>query len=89
MTSTWSILIVVGACEYAEFATRVNARPIPVSLDTRPAQDHSQSLVFDCTRQGTTCTGGEQLVLRGQLGLDDRKTSFDRLAGLFGAARTE
>ena len=77
------------ACRYADFATRVDARPMPVSLDTKPAQDHSQPFVFDCAGQGTT--GGEQLRLRGQVGLGDRQTCFDRLVGLFdglaGAAR--
>ena len=28
------------ACRCVDFATRPNARPIPVSLDTKPAQDH-------------------------------------------------
>ena len=56
---------------------------MPVSLDTKPARDHSsQPFVFDSARQGTT--GGEQLRLRGQVGLEDRQTCFDRLVELFG-----
>ena len=55
---------------------------MPVSLDTKPARDHSQPFVSACAGQGTT--GGEQLRLRGQVGLGDRQTCFDRLVGLFG-----
>ena len=35
-----------------------------------------------CVGQGTT--GGEELRLRGQVGLEDRQTCFDRLVELFG-----
>ena len=72
------------ACRYADFATRVEARPMQVSLDH--SRDHSQPFVFDYTGQGTT--GGEQLRLQGQVGLGDRQACFDRLVGLVGAVRT-
>ena len=42
------------AFRYADFAARVDARPMLVSLDTKPVRDQSQPLVFD---------GGEQLRL--------------------------
>ena len=62
---------------------------MPVSLDTKPARDHNQPFVLDRAGQGTT--GGEQLRLRGRVGLEDRQTCLDRLVklfcGLVGAAR--
>ena len=42
------------ACRYADFATRVDARPMPVSLDTKPTRDHNQSFVYARAGQGTT-----------------------------------
>ena len=64
-----------------------------VSLDTKPARDHSHPFVCDCACQGTT--GGEQLRLRGHKWdwrvRSRRQTCFDRLVepfgGMVGAAR--
>ena len=59
---------------------------MPVSLDTKPARDHSQPFVFDCAGQGTT--GGEQLRLREQVGLGPgtagRHVSTGLVVGLVG-----
>ena len=54
-----------------------------MSLDTKPARDHSQPFVSACAGQGTT--GGEQLRLRGQVGLEDILVGL--FGGLVGAAR--
>ena len=74
---------------YADFATRLDTRLMPVSLDTKPARDHSRPFVFACVGRGAT--GGERLCLWGQIGLTFNQTRFDSLVGwymaLVGAAR--
>ena len=49
-------------CVQVRFRNQANARPMLVSLDTKPARGHSQPFVFDCAEQGTT--GGEQVRFR-------------------------
>ena len=83
MTSVWSILIVVRVrMQISQPRSTHDPCRCLFSLDTKPARDHSQPFVFDCAGQGTT--GRRQLRLRGQVGLEDRQTCFDRLVELFG-----
>ena len=57
--------------------------PCRCLLTPNPRETTTNPLfVSACARQGTT--GGEQLRLRGQVGLGNRQTCLDRLVGLFG-----
>ena len=65
----FTCLVCFCACKHADFATRVDARPRPVSLDTKPREITAGSFVVCTCALNRNATGDEQLRLWGQVGL--------------------